>query len=52
MFSIEIIEVKPMEMPDIRCPNCKQRVFFSMDHMYAVYGSNKTWLCEEKNDAP
>jgi len=53
MFEVTLIEVKPMEMPDIRCPNCKARVFFGADHVYAVYGSDRKWICEErKNDEP
>lgn len=47
MFEITMIEVKPMEMPDIRCPNCKARVFFGTDHLNYKYGANEPkWTCE------
>ena len=49
MFKIEIIEVKPMEMPDIRCPNCGIRVPWSPEHMTYKYGPNEPlWRCEKK----
>ena len=51
MFEVTLIEVKPMEMPDIRCPNCKEPVFWSPEHMNNTYGSNKPlWRCKERND--
>ena len=47
MFEITMIEVKPMEMPNIRCPNCKIRVVCSADHLSYRYGSNDSpWLCD------
>jgi DNA-directed RNA polymerase subunit RPC12/RpoP len=51
MFEVTLIEVKPMEMPNIRCPNCKQRVVWSPEHMNYKYGSNDPlWLCKERKD--
>jgi hypothetical protein len=49
MFEITMIEVKPMEMPDIRCPNCKASVYFGADHLNYKYGANEPpWRCEKK----
>lgn len=50
MFEVTVIEVKPMEMPDIRCPNCKGRVIFSLDHKVFTYGLPERWLCQERSE--
>lgn len=48
MFKIEIIEVKPMGMPNIRCPNCKVRVVCSAGHLNYRYGAkHPPYLCKE-----
>lgn len=50
LFKIEIIEVKPMEMPNIRCPNCKERAVISIDHMDYKYGAGGSgWRCKERD---
>lgn len=48
MFEITMIEVKPMEMPDIRCPNCKAWVPWSPEHLNYKYGpDDPKWRCKE-----
>lgn len=51
MFEVTVIEVKPMEMPNIRCPNCKIRLVFSGDHLNYKYGPNDPkYLCKESTE--
>lgn len=48
MFEITVIEVKPLEMPDIRCSNCKASVYFGTDHLNYKYGHDEPkWICKE-----
>ncbi len=47
MFEITMIEVKPMEMPDIRCPNCGASVIWGPQHLGYKYGTDDSpWLCK------
>jgi DNA-directed RNA polymerase subunit RPC12/RpoP len=50
MFEVTLIEAKPMELPNIRCPNCGERVPWSPEHMTYKYGPNEPlWRCKPKD---
>lgn len=49
MFEVKLIEVKPMELPNIRCPNCKERVIWGLEHVTSEFDvKGLQWRCKEK----